>query len=477
MDGQERKVKLRWIILGLIGALLIAAGIFLYVQRESSRAAGDRLVEQLRAQGNPTSLADLAAAYNANRSASNPAPIYQAAFELLEKTGGKPGDKKAQERAFGKSGAYWPPPGAKFTASQLDAMREFVRTNQEALAALQAAAAQGGPVVLDLDFAAGPGMLLPHIAKFKNSAQGVEVACLLAISEGRKADAITHLTTLLRIQHALRAEPILVTYMVRLSMYDMGLGALERALLHLEFSSTEVEQLEKLLDLGPDQSALMNALKAERAFGLNIMDNPALMGTGNPGFKYAQALPSWDYDRLQYLIHLGGAVELATNSYPEVLTKVDELERQLAFRRGRYNGSPLKRAFFFLHRNSILTDMLLPALYGGYARQGEILARTRLARLALEAERRGPSFRPGALSDFADKLGSSALMDPFTGKPFTLVQTNNMTLVYSIGRDLVDNGGYRPGTNGEGEEAKLRGEPVGGPRPPRGQSDIVFEIR
>jgi len=49
--------------------------------------------------------------------------------------------------------------------------------------------------------------------------------------------------------------------------------------------------------------------------------------------------------------------------------------------------------------------------------------------------------------------------DPFTGKPLLTLHTNHSLLIYSVGRDRIDNHGHRPG-----KEFPTN-------------NDIVFEIR
>ena len=109
--------------------------------------------------------------------------------------------------------------------------------------------------------------------------------------------------------------------------------------------------------------------------------------------------------------------------------------------------------------------MLLPAL----SRCAQVAARgdatRRVARLALAALRyRARHNRlPDRLDDLAGEFILSVPNDPFDGKPMKLKQTGNGVVIYSIGPDMVDDGG-----------APLEKESPPGESSRRG--DMVFEL-
>jgi hypothetical protein len=75
-------------------------------------------------------------------------------------------------------------------------------------------------------------------------------------------------------------------------------------------------------------------------------------------------------------------------------------------------------------------------------RIAEAIAATRCARLviAIERYRRTRGTVPEALSDVIS-VGDEQALDPFTGKPLSYTHTDAGYVVYSVGRDVKDEGG------------------------------------
>ena len=95
------------------------------------------------------------------------------------------------------------------------------------------------------------------------------------------------------------------------------------------------------------------------------------------------------------------------------------------------------------HHVGLMTSLILPATASAHEAAACADARRQALRLGLAAEEyrdRHGRF-PKKLDDLVPDYISAVPVDPFDGKPMRMKRTDHGLIVYSIGPDMVDNGG------------------------------------
>jgi hypothetical protein len=93
--------------------------------------------------------------------------------------------------------------------------------------------------------------------------------------------------------------------------------------------------------------------------------------------------------------------------------------------------------------SGLLTQLLMPALMSCAEKAARAEAQHDILRLAVAACRfRAKHHRlPGGLAELAPDFTAAVPRDPFDGKPLRMHASAGKVVIYSIGPDMVDNGG------------------------------------
>jgi hypothetical protein len=195
-------------------------------------------------------------------------------------------------------------------------------------------------------------------------------------------------------------------------------------------------------------NGLTNALIGERAmiapyFRVSRYDNPRIYAPLKEGESDAKdvlhrgdwgllkLIGYYELDLGQFLFTMGNIIELAADDPPQYLEIDKHFARAAA-------ASKKKRRNF-----SALT---FSAYVGAGAGEGDNVARLRLAitALALEQFRNKNGRLPDTLDDLKPGFLAEVPEDPFTGLELAYRRLPKGYVVYSVGRDLMDDGGKEP---------------------------------
>jgi hypothetical protein len=134
----------------------------------------------------------------------------------------------------------------------------------------------------------------------------------------------------------------------------------------------------------------------------------------------------------EWLARFEAALPPAENGWNENAKQVEAV-RALCER--EYQRGVIKRLMsIFTQAKSARTDRESELLYLGQCRVARIL-------LALRLYRNEAGVWPGSLREIESRVSPEALIDPPTGKPLVYRLTGDRVLVYSIGLNLIDDGG------------------------------------
>lgn len=338
-------------------------------------------------------------------------------------------------------------------------------------------------VVYDLD---NPWMiLLPHLAKIKQTVMRLELEACAELAAGQSDQALADVKLMLALADSIKSEPFLISYLVRVACVQITLQPVWEGLAEHRWTDAQLQELQARF-LSYDLLADMEqSLNVERAVGTLTADFVSKKGityvadtwssdnNQDPFTKVifyliGKAMPSGWYDRekLNYNqlfdAQFDGVVDLAakTVSPRKAALDADAVGRQIY---GKYWPSPAVNAhrFFELDRqvggeasgvgpiktilsHRLIAKMLLPALRNVHTKSAAAQTAADQAALAcaLERYRLAHGQFPESLAALTPRFMARAPNDVITGQPFKYRRTDDgQFILYSVGWDEKDDGG------------------------------------
>ena len=207
-------------------------------------------------------------------------------------------------------------------------------------------------------------------------------------------------------------EPSLMSYLVALATRNLAIASANATLREEGIADETQRDLEAELAKHDLQDQLRRALLNERAVGLQRFEE-IVDGTG---FWPVRLMRMSDF--LDYLNLFEQYLEFAQQPFYEIAEKLGTAGNDLG----------------------TLASLSVPALWQSRVATAQASAGLRSLRV-LNAI--GPRPEAAGKIDVAElKLPADAITDPFSGKPLLLKETDAGLVVYSVGPDLVDDGGH-----------------------------------
>lgn len=380
----------------------------------------------------------------------NAAPLYRQAWEALDAQTDTAKKWEAQvadwlsPRKDVQVGDWLSPGKGKYIGNQVR-MDEFDPGNEQMLEFLHKQAP-----VIDLLRKAGrlPGcdfgieynplsidVVLPPMGRMRSLSQLLCLSARVAAHQGKMVEAMMDISAALALAGHISAEPPLIAATVSFACEDNVFKAFQYVLDQAELSKDSANAI----SLNPSLSfneVLHRSMRMENAFGMSVFTMPHLSAV-LPAF----AIPG----PREYV------VTFAADPYRVFLWRND-LEAYLRWvrRYERWSAQP-----YIAHleewrqpepRNGmggLLTTLIAPS----FSRSGERAARAdaqhRLIMLAVAMwqYRLAEGSFPAELGQLSSKYLLTVPIDPFTGKDMKMAQVDGHPVIYSIGPDLVDDGG------------------------------------
>lgn len=265
--------------------------------------------------------------------------------------------------------------------------------------------------------------------------------------DGDAAGALVAALAALNVARAIGDEPLMISQIIRLSERRIALEALERALAQGEPPEAMLARLQKALEEEEREPILKFALRGERAFFHEGMDElrtgqfkPSQMLGGGPARDLAAAASAkaahpWG------LRHLTTVLALTDLPIHEQIGRATDLE-------GQAKEGP----------------WLFQMLGVGYARmtvsyrRNEAWLRSAIAGVAAERFRQRRGRWPESLSEMVHETLDVVPLDPCDGLALRFRRLPDGIVIYSIGADGVDNGGVleRRNSDTEGQDLGFR---------------------
>jgi hypothetical protein len=431
----RRQIGWAWLtIIGLFLLILGAGGLQQWLTQKSLTAR----LAAIRAQGLPTTLAELDAFYTHLPAADNGTPL------LLQFRNLHVEWDDINAPYFGvmssNSVLYVTNP---ITPAARAALQDIVVSNRTALQSIYAAVAKPGwrsPV----DLNHGATNLFPDLTEPKMITLLLRLESLHHFAEGRHSDALKSISTSFQVSDSLAGEPILISYLVRNACLDISKTSLEKLLQRAEFPAGDLAQLQQVIAVSEAKTDLLRVLHGERAFIIGSWQEPAsqqLFAPATPFDEWPEPLQKlgWAFyenggaktaDLLNFL-SLCEELEAIIKLNPvEALPQLEKLETRFL--------APGKPSLEKIATTSLASTLLL--MPGQHA---SLIARLRVAQTALAIER----FRlanqrlPKTLGELTPQYLQTTPLDPFTQAPLLYRITEKGFRIYSTGKNAQDDGG------------------------------------
>lgn len=398
----KKALKRIGIVAGAFLAILLIANA-IWVWRTGSRL--EKKLAALRAEGEPLSLADLA---------HDLPPEQNAAVLLRRARSDLEAINKELTDVYDSEGYD----DGRLSEAELKTIRSTLETYPKVIPLLEQAAAceDYDP---QLDYTVGPAAFLAgqvdHLSHPRTVARVLRARVPLLLADGEREEAIRNCILMFRLSRHFERQPMIVGYLVSLACRGIAVEGANLVLRAGPLSDDSRESLEAELALHDGAEAYRWALTTERAYGLeSFRTMPA-----RNFWLVGRAL--WNDAECYYLDMIDRHLAAASRPYPDVVAATPPTaQHRVGFR--------------------VLTDLVEPAIVVGR----EAMERTRawircLRVLNAVQDRVEQGVAEPKLSDLG--LPAAATTDPFTGKPLHLKKTPRGWLVYSVGKDLKDDGG------------------------------------
>lgn len=356
----------------------------------------------------------------------------------------------------------------KFVSGKLDlasraqaapAVLEALKPIDSRLAALHAASQRPDSVYPVVYLQDDPwGILLPHLANIKSASQRLDLRACAELAAGQSDRALQDIQLILRLCDSLKSEPFLISYLVRVAVFQIAVHPVWEGLAEHRWSDAQLRELQTSLSRYDFIGDMKRPFDAERSAGILTADllasgkfhlNDLAGGPTDVDSKaanvFGRVVPhGWyemeklNYTRL-YDLQLDGAFDVHQKRvFPDRMTSnSNALEQAFA---GREPISTI------CTRHQLLAAMMLPSLVkipmkGGFA---QAAADQSTLACALERYRLAHGHFPDKLEALTPDFISSLPHDVISGDAYKYRRGENGSspfVLYSVGWNEKDDDG------------------------------------
>jgi len=409
---------------GRVVSIMVASGLLLlgaYWLLAPSKL--QQAYAELRIQGLPTNAAELDKYYAVPAGTNDTTELWTQAAATV--AAAKIEQRAAKLPVVGMGPTPIPRRGQPW--AELDDARVFLNELTPELVLIRRAALAGGVARYPEDFSAGITSPIAQVQHTRTMARLLTLSAHVHTHDGLERLAFEDVASVFAVSESMHGSPVLISGLVRIAVHAIGCQLALELLPHTSWSDAELKQLQTAISGGQFRQELLTALYGERAICLETM-------TTTPGvlFRETNALKIIDlFDTLTAGLKV---------SWSEAIKSRQEMELEVQKISG---GSMITRAKF------MTLSLLFPAL--GQALTASMRAEARqncaIAAIAAYRYRLQNGTLPLALADLGEFLPgdesrkSLLLTDPFDGLPLRFKVEETRLLIYSIGQNLVDDGG------------------------------------
>ena len=434
MAEQEsvEKPRREWKALHILILLLVVIIANFIVFRLVFKSKLNSRLDAIRAEGYPTTCAELDAWYTIPDSVENAADTLIESFSHLNNW-----EEEEKRKLLPIAGEAKLPLRTEPLAHETKALiTQYLVDNRQALELLHKGAAiehSRYPV----DLSRGFEFLLPDISKIRDGARLLNLEAVLHAENAEPESAARSIKSIFGLARSLSKEPILISQLVRIACQALAVSTLEHVINRTEFSDEQLIDLGQTLVNAEDPCAMTRAFVGERCMGLSIFKMSAAQilrtvdgGSQTPavgGIALYKFSGLADMDIIAYTDVMNDYLKAIQLPPHERLEAVDVIEENIEK----------------ISRIHIYTHLFLPGFSRCTTIDVRIAAQLRTARtgLAVQRYRLAAGKIPDSLAELVPTYLDAVPKDPFDGKELRYKRLETGFVVYSIGEDGNDDGG------------------------------------
>jgi hypothetical protein len=297
------------------------------------------------------------------------------------------------------------------------------------------------PVRYDENFAC----LLPHLAVLKSMVLGCTLRAAANLENHNPSAALEDATIGLALGDSIRTEPILISHLVRAAITSFNVQAVREGLARRNWTDEQLLYFQNYFSKMNFLAELKNCLRGERAFSTEAIEMARLRKVGPDFWGAGNNTPAWFRDPLIRFVPRAwfeqNIVNILRFHDQYSLASVDENALRIDPRIGMEVERSLTNS---VTPYNVLSHMLLPAVSSVLpktARTQTVIQQTVIA-CALERYYRAHQQYPDKLQQLVPQYLSAVPRDVMDGAPMRYRrETDGSYLLYSIGWNLIDDGG------------------------------------
>jgi hypothetical protein len=306
-----------------------------------------------------------------------------------------------------------------------------------------------------VNYEAGYGMLLPHLARLKGSSQYLGLHATAALKAGDRATALEDVKLMFRLIKSIQLDPNLIAQLVRFSLLAIALQPVWEGLADRQWSDAELSVIEQELGRLDFLADCQLAMRGERACNVWAVDFIRKRGISELGEmvgsqREASERMEWEKTLGQAMFRLIPAgwfdqnkLSLCRVHEKYLLAMAAQEDRRVAPLAAMQQ---LDASFAKWRRRpyDMLTGILMPALGRVVEKSARAQSWADLARVAcaLERYRLANGQSPETLEALAPKFIAKLPHDVVNGQPLKYRRTeDSQFILYSVGRNETDDGG------------------------------------
>jgi hypothetical protein len=395
--------------------------------------------QRVRDRGEPATYAELNTFYSAPPEGENRADVLLRAMDAFVGP-----DESIEERIPFFGDKVLPHRTEPIAEPMLTDMRTFLAGNAESIALVFEAldyARCRFPITLE----DGPATEFPHLAPTRQLGRLLAFDAVVAAVDGDTQTAARDVVAIFDLADSLNAEPVLISQLVRLALYDIAITALEQAVNRAAFSEVQLAAIQNRLVEATENRSFINGLIGERCMW-NAIESIGVWGEnlgGNEDHTSLRLMFTFGY-RPSGFLHAEGVRWF--QSYDAILG-VFELPIE-----DRVDASDVNadRASAIKWRG-IMSAILIPAVAKSPEADVRVVARARAAYGSIAILRHAMRHEalPETLSQIDAEVLQHTLIDPYGGALLCYVQHETGFTLYSRAKNLVDDGGVESESVGD----------------------------
>lgn len=441
----------------MIGVMAIAGAIGFRIVAEGNRDAAVAKLVKLAPDPKPS------VGHAFDRS-DRPGSVARYA-QLFEHIKDIPSPRRWQNE-FGGPPRNWTDEQWKQVEAELAGMQDLLREARQA--------AELGGRALDLDLSRGMGTELPHLAYLQTLARLLSLDAWALARGSHYESAVQDILAIMRLADCLVDEPFIISQIHRISIYILAYDTLRLALPPAALSPELARVLMEYASRSAHREAFANAFFGEANALLIEFERI------RKGAPVAQVLDGgyWfsgdrqGYSRMEEALEdalvplFQGKTAIAQKIYDtpvgkpwrdmdeatcvSLLTAMAETAR-LPYHQARPLLEQIQQQIEALPTTRLLTTRFASRLPKSIASQARLEATLDLIQLGLALDQYGKrnGTYPDSINTVASVLGGRIPVDPFTGQPYLYRVSDGGCLLYSVGQNLVDDGGRDNHSDGD----------------------------